>query len=89
EVERVARNLPSNMLFFAVEPDDAKIIPRWVETLAPKEVYLYEAHRPWRDLFHLPFIDLNAYARELSQHFPQLKFCTLTNAGQVVTAEER
>ncbi|MBL8163162.1 MAG: MBL fold metallo-hydrolase [Anaerolineae bacterium] len=87
EVERVARNLPSNMLFFAVEPDDAEIIPRWVETLAPREVYVYEAHRPWRDLFHLPFIDLNAYARELSQRFPELKFCTLTRTGQVILKE--
>jgi hypothetical protein len=81
EVQRVAQKLPADMLFFAVEPDDVKAIPRWVEMLAPKEVYLYEAHRPWRDLFHLPFIDLYKYAHELSRGFPQIMFDALVIPG--------
>ncbi len=85
EVEQIARNYPADMLFFAVEPDDAATIPRWVEMLSPKEVYIYEAHRPWRDLFHLPFIALNEYASELSDHFQKMKFNALTKVGQVVT----
>lgn len=85
EVEQIARKLPADLLFFAVEPDDAETIPRWVEMLSPKEVYLYEAHRPWRDLFHLPFIDLDNYGRELAQRFPAMTFNRFTRAGQVVT----
>lgn len=88
EVEQVSRSLPADNLLFAVEPDDAEAIPRWVEMLAPKAVYVYEAHRPWRDLFHLPFIDLNEYARELSQRFPYTRICTLTNAGQVIISDD-
>lgn len=87
EVEQVARNLPADMLFFAVEPDDAEIIPRWVEMLAPKEVYVYEAHRSWRDLFHLPFIDLDNYARKLSERFETVAFSALTRTGQVILKE--
>lgn len=81
EVQQVAEKLPADLLFFAVEPDDVKAIPRWVEMLAPKEVYLYEAHRPWRDLFHLPFIDVRDYARELSKGFPQITFDALVVPG--------
>ena len=88
EVEQVAQNLPARIVLFAVEPDDAQAIPRWVEMLAPKEVYLYEAHRPWRDLFHLPFIDLNDYARKLSERFGAIAFTALTSAGQVILKED-
>lgn len=84
EVEQVASRLPADMLFFAVEPDDAEAIPRWVERLAPKEVYLYEAHRPWRDLFHLPFINLDEYAQELRRRLPTMTFTQLTKAGQII-----
>lgn len=81
EVQQVAERLPADMLFFAVEPDDVEAIPRWVEMLAPKEVYLYEAHRPWRDLFRLPFIDLYEYAVELSRGFPKIMFDALVIPG--------
>lgn len=86
EVEQVAAKFPADMLFFAVEPDDAEIIPRWVEMLAPsEEVYIYEAHRPWRELFHLPFIDLNDYAGVLTQRFPRLAIHALTGERQTLT----
>ena len=88
EVERVAQNLPAELLFFAVEPDDVQAIPRWVEMLAPKVAYLYEAHRPWRDLFHLPFLDVNAYAHELSGHFGAIAYNALINVGQVILKED-
>ncbi|MBZ0303117.1 MAG: MBL fold metallo-hydrolase [Anaerolineae bacterium] len=88
EVERIARTLPADILFFAVEPDDAAAIPRWVEMLAPREVYVYEAHRPWRDLFHLPFIDLNLYTCNLSERFETVAFSALTRTGQIILKEE-
>ncbi len=85
EIEQIAQRLPSDILFFAVEPDDALIIPQWVEILGAKEVFIYEAHRPWRDTFHLPFIDLNQYAQELTTRFPKHRFNALTKIGQLVT----
>jgi len=84
EVAQIARKLPAEMLFFAVEPDDAEAIPNWVEILAPSDVYIYEAHRPWRDTFHLPFIDLNKYAGELSERFQRMTFNALVKEGQVI-----
>lgn len=88
EVEQVAQSLPADMLMFAVEPDDAQAIPRWMAMLAPRTVYVYEAHRPWRDLFHLPFIDLHEYSRILSQRFPQMTVRALTNTGQVIAGDD-
>jgi hypothetical protein len=84
EVEQIAHQLPADMLFFAVEPDDASIIPQWVDMLGTKDVFIYEAHRPWRDTFHLPFIDLNRYALDLSARFPENTFSALTKNGQSV-----
>jgi len=84
EVAQVAQKFPSDLLFFAVEPDDTLIIPKWVQMLGAKEVFIYEAHRPWRDTFHLPFIDLNVYASDLSEKFPKHTFNALTKIGQFV-----
>lgn len=84
EVRQIAKTLPADMLLFAVEPDDAETIPHWVKILDPRQVYIYEAHRPWRNLFHLPFIDVNAYAGELSERFPQMTFHALTTVGQTL-----
>lgn len=85
EVRQVAARLPADMLFFAVEPDDRAAIPRWIEMLAARDVYIYEAHRPWRDLFHLPYIDIDEYARHLSEQFPEGTFSGLTRVGQMIT----
>ncbi len=87
EVRRVAARLPADMLFFAVEPDDRAAIPRWVEMLAARDVYIYEAHRPWRDLFHLPYIDIDEYARHLSERFHEKTISGLITVGQVITKE--
>ncbi|GIK29957.1 MAG: hypothetical protein BroJett007_30950 [Chloroflexota bacterium] len=86
EVAQVAKSLPADVLLFAVEPDDAEAIPRWVEMLNPKDVYIYEAHRPWRDLFHLPFIDLEDYAQQLSKRFPAKTFSPLVRVGMLAEA---
>jgi len=83
EVEAVAHELPADVLLFAVEPEDVQAIPRWLEMLRPAAVFLYEAHRPWRERFRLPSVDLNAYATELSERFQHTRFKTLIYAGQV------
>lgn len=87
EVEQVAKSLPADIIFFAVEPDDVEAIPRWVEMLSPKDVYIYEAHRPWRDTFHLPFIDVDKYKHDLSERFQRMTFSALTKEGQVIVKD--
>jgi len=87
EVAAVAGTLPAGILVFAVEPEDVQVIPRWVERLAPTAVFLYEAHRPWREQFRLPYVDLEAYAKDLTERFRGLACRALTRVGQVVTVE--
>lgn len=81
EVQNVARALPAEALLFAVEPEDVDALPHWVEVLRPQRVYLYEAHRPWRELFRLPYVDLNDYACQLSGRFPTIHFQALPHPG--------
>ena len=87
EVATVARELPAETLMFAVEPEDVDAIPRWLEVLRPREVLLYEAHRPWRELFELPFVDLDPYAAELQDRLPGMVFRTLREPGQCLRSE--
>ncbi len=77
EVQAVAQHLPAETLLFAVEPEDAEAIPRWIEVLSPATVMLYEAHRPWRQLFQLPYVDLTDYAGTLSTRFQEIRFVPL------------
>ncbi|MEZ5077578.1 MAG: MBL fold metallo-hydrolase [Solirubrobacterales bacterium] len=82
EVAAVAAELPAETLLFAVEPEDVEAIPRWLEVLGPREVVLYEAHRPWRELFELPYVDLDRYATELQARFPGMVVHALREPGQ-------
>jgi hypothetical protein len=82
QVQAVAQHLPAATLLFAVEPEDAAAVPRWIETLAPSTVLLYEAHRPWRELFQLPYIDLTDYAHTLSARFQQMRFVPLLETSR-------
>lgn len=88
EVESTARQLPADVLLFAVEPEDAAVIPRWIEILSPSMVILYEAHRPWREMFDLPYIDLEDYAAKLSARFRQIEFVPLIVPGARHIARE-
>jgi hypothetical protein len=83
EVEATAQRLPADVLLFAVEPDDVDVIPRWIEILSPSTVMLYEAHRPWREMFNLPYVDLEEYAARLSTRFRQIQFIPLLAAGML------
>lgn len=81
EVEATAQHLPADVLLFAVEPEDVEVIPRWIEILSPSMVMLYEAHRPWREMFHLPYINLEDYAAELAARFRTIQFVPLVATG--------
>ena len=82
EVAAVAERLPAETLLFAVEPEDVDAIPRWVEMLRPQTAVIYEAHRPWRELFQLPHLELDGYAEQLGRLIPNVRFHALTEAGQ-------
>lgn len=81
EVEAAAQRLPADVLLFAVEPEDVEVIPRWIEILSPSTVIFYEAHRPWREMFGLPYVDLEVYVAELATRFRQIQFVPLITAG--------
>ena len=83
EVEATAQRLPADVLLFAVEPEDIDVIPRWIELLSPAIVILYEAHRSWREMFDLPYVDLEEYAARLSTQFRQIQFRPLLAAGML------
>lgn len=85
EVASVARTLQAETLVFAVEPEDVDAIPRWIGMLGPAEVVLYEAHRPWRELFRLPYLDLEEYGTALRSRFPGVTIRALTEPGQRLT----
>ncbi len=84
EVDWVARHLPADTLLLAVEPEDVEAIPQWLELLQPSSVFLYEAHRPWRELFRLPYLDLNSYADQLAARFSKLRCNVLVSPGQII-----
>jgi len=88
EVEAVAQERPAEVLLFAVEPENVAAIPRWINVLRPTTIFLYEAHRPWRELFRLPYVDLETYAIDLSNRFRQMRFGTLIHPGQAVTVAD-
>jgi hypothetical protein len=81
EVETTAQRLPADVLLFAVEPEDVDVIPRWIELLSPSTVVLYEAHRPWREMFVLPYVNLDDYAAKLVTRFHQIQFIPLITPG--------
>ncbi len=82
EVAAVAGASWPDLLTFAVEPEDVDAIPELVEALAPASVVLYEAHRPWRDGFGLPVVDLEQYATALAARMPGVRFQVLTEPRQ-------
>jgi hypothetical protein len=84
DVQAVARQSPADTVVFAVEPEETDVIPRWIETMSPATVLLYEAHRPWRDIFGMPTIDLGAYAGCLSERLSPTRVRALTTPGQTV-----
>jgi hypothetical protein len=81
EVKAMAQRSPADVLLFAVEPEDVGVIPRWIEILSPSMVILYEAHRPWREMFDLPYVDLEEYAAKLATCFRQIEFVPLITSG--------
>lgn len=87
DIEAVAHRLPAQTLLFAIEPEDTGAVPRWVATMQPGTVVLYEAHRPWRDMFGMSHVDLEPYAASLADQLRPTRFRTLTEPGHTVVVE--
>ena len=77
-VRRIAANFPADILLAAVEPEDAGILPKWIGILKPKEVFLYEAHRLWREKFKMSCLDLESYVRKISGRLKGIRFHSLS-----------
>lgn len=52
-------NEPVDVLLAAVEPEDAQDLPRLVMASGARQLLAFEAHRPWREQFELPQINLS------------------------------
>lgn len=84
EVTSVAEALPADVVMLAVEPEDTEAIPHWIEILSPSTVIIYEAHRPWREMFELPYVDLADYAETLGKDLPGIRVEALIEPGDRV-----
>ena len=81
EVESVVERLQPDILLSAVEPEDLKAVERWVELIDAAHVFLYEAHRPWRESFELEELDLDRFASRLDERMPSSEVIALTDPG--------
>ncbi len=88
EMEALGQRLPSDLVTFAVEPEDVDAIPSLLRQLQTTTAVLYEAHRPWRDRFGLPIVDLASYRRALADEVPELRVIALTKPGQSEGVDE-
>jgi hypothetical protein len=66
EVRMLRENLPAELLLFAVEPEDAAVLPDLVAAIGVPDVVPYEAHRDWRAELGMPQADLDRLVRELA-----------------------
>lgn len=87
DVRRVAKRFSPQVVLFAVEPEDTEVIPKFLEILDPDVAFIYEAHRPWRELFELPWVDLDDYAGTLGERFPGVNVIPLVEADTAVEVE--
>jgi hypothetical protein len=66
EVREAAHERDAEVLVFAVEPEDAEILPDLVAAVGSPIVVPYEAHRAWRDELDMPQADLERLASDLT-----------------------
>ncbi len=81
EVERVARQYPSDILLAGVEREDREVIPRWIKILNPRTVVLFEPHGPWRSAFGFPETPLREIGEGIQKLFPEKKVIVCESPG--------
>ena len=88
DIEAVAHRLPAQTLLFAIEPEDTGAVPRWVATMQPGTVVLYEAHRPVaRHVRPRPTWTWNRTQPAWRTNCVPPRFRTLTEPGHTVVVE--
>jgi len=60
QVAAIGQRAAGATLLVAAEPEDFAQLPQLVAASGASEAILYEPHRPWRDIFSLPHVDLTA-----------------------------
>lgn len=60
DIATIGQRVPGATILVASEPEDAAQLPALIMKSGASDIYLYEPHRLWRDLFSLPHIDLKA-----------------------------
>jgi len=66
EARAAALGRGADILLFAVEPEDAAVLPDLVAAVGSPVVVPYEAHREWRAELGMPQADLEALASDLA-----------------------
>lgn len=66
EVSQIGAIAPSATILVAAEPEDIKQLPMLVHASGALKAIIYEPHRPWRDQFQLPHIDLEVLMKKIS-----------------------
>lgn len=68
QVQEITAQLEADVLLFAIEPEDLHIIEKLLYAVGSPVVIPYEAHRPWREEFGMPVVDLARLVDELQGH---------------------
>lgn len=65
EIRAAREQIGADLLLFAVEPEDAEILPDLVAAIGAPIVVPYEAHAEWRESLGMPRADFDRLSREL------------------------
>jgi len=65
EAREAGRACDADLMIFAVEPEDAEVLPELVAAVGSPVVIPYEAHRSWREELDMPQADLGRLADDL------------------------
>lgn len=57
---------PASTILVASEPEDIDDLPALVAASGAAKAIVYEPHRPWRDLYQLPHIDLEKLQQKIN-----------------------
>lgn len=65
DVAAIGGKSPGATLLVASEPEDSAELPQLVAASGAAQAILYEPHRPWRDIFKLPHVDMQALQKSI------------------------